>query len=209
MRGNATAECIDCRVFHISIHASTWEATRGGDTDGNRRHISIHASTWEATYTESLYCWYKPISIHASTWEAASFKHATEGGRIISIHASTWEAALFLTDLPRSLWLFQFTPLHERQPPSRYRYSKNTYYFNSRLYMRGSNYVNPAMGRDYISIHASTWEAAPAKSFQTHWCVISIHASTWEAAVWPTSWKIRDQISIHASTWEAAEKGMV
>ena len=161
MRGNATAECIDCRVFHISIHASTWEATRGGDTDGNRRHISIHASTWEATYTESLYCWYKPISIHASTWEAASFKHATEGGRIISIHASTWEAALFLTDLPRSLWLFQFTPLHERQPPSRYRYSKNTYYFNSRLYMRGSKSVHLCRsGANTISIHASTWEAA-------------------------------------------------
>ena len=92
--------------------------------------------------------------------------------------------------------------------------------------MRGSNYVNPAMGRDYISIHASTWEAAPAKSFQTHWCVISIHASTWEAAkrVCWWFWFLRFQftplherqpgdsdskessfqISIHASTWEAA-----
>ena len=83
----------------------------------------------------------------------------TQRTRTISIHASTWEAA---ASEHCSLIL--------------------STHFNSRLYMRGSNYVNPAMGRDYISIHASTWEAAPAKSFQTHWCVISIHASTWEAA---------------------------
>ena len=213
------------------------------------------------------------ISIHASTWEAAASEHCSlilsthfnsrlymRGSKLlglsvphgqISIHASTWEAA-WQQGLSEDAILFQFTPLHERQPSRQQAHtavfqfqftplherqleSRNSFtisahisihastweaadeewkeietaYFNSRLYMRGSNYVNPAMGRDYISIHASTWEAAPAKSFQTHWCVISIHASTWEAAVWPTSWKIRDQISIHASTWEAAEKGMV
>ena len=91
--------------------------------------------------------------------------------------------------------------------------------------MRGSNYVNPAMGRDYISIHASTWEAAFQQRNTWHVASISIHASTWEAA-WSRVTSVPSanfnsrlymrgsvscqrsdrlsDISIHASTWEAA-----
>ena len=55
------------------------------------------------------------ISIHASTWEAA--RQLIQGYFIatISIHASTWEAA-GNWDWRKRWYLFQFTPLHERQP---------------------------------------------------------------------------------------------
>ena len=37
---------------YISIHASTWEATKVRSRLGRKVQISIHASTWEATFTE-------------------------------------------------------------------------------------------------------------------------------------------------------------
>ena len=101
---------------------------------------------------------YSIISIHASTWEAAACLWVSSRNRNISIHASTWEAA----QIPRASWpscIFQFTPLHERQPTAaviaaaaipfqftplherqqleRRRKASETH-FNSRLYMRGS-----------------------------------------------------------------------
>ena len=57
-------------------------------------------------------------------------------------------------------YIFQFTPLHERQPCCRV----------------------PHLVLFGISIHASTWEAARQASRHVDALTISIHASTWEAA---------------------------
>ena len=48
MRGNFT---LSRKAFidDISIHASTWEATRKKSVFKKEELISIHASTWEAT----------------------------------------------------------------------------------------------------------------------------------------------------------------
>ena len=76
--------------------------------------------------------------------------------------------------------LFQFTPLHERQRHIGGR-PLGRKYFNSRLYMRG-NYVEAGVRRVYrISIHASTWEATVRTGKNHEGYSISIHASTWEA----------------------------
>ena len=125
----------------------------------------------------------------------------------------------------RNSFLFQFTPLHERQPPPlQYQLSRTLFqftplherqrwpynvgssisYFNSRLYMRGNLVLCRVKYVDIISIHASTWEAA---FHQNKWFVgksISIHASTWEAADDINMHQSKGEISIHASTWEAA-----
>ena len=79
--------------------------------------------------------------------------------------------------------LFQFTPLHERQPGVTCGLYQRTY-FNSRLYMRGNERFldNLAKGIS-ISIHASTWEATRGDILCTRTQGISIHASTWEATV--------------------------
>ena len=55
------------------------------------------------------------ISILASAWEATyCFWHLSSDFRI-SIHASTWEAAVVIETFGCE-YIFQFMPLHERQP---------------------------------------------------------------------------------------------
>ena len=88
--------------------------------------------------------------------------------------------ALKLQNIPVSI--FQFTPLHERQ--------QNEHVKESIDY--------------FISIHASTWEAAISVDRDSTGRRISIHASTWEAAYIPMYPYLALLISIHASTWEAA-----
>ena len=113
MRGNRSREESRCGR-HISIHASTWEATGQLGFVWDIFLISIHASTWEATHngeqhTDSRIYFNsrlymrgnrqepqrerrKHISIHASTWEATQLHLSDLDLALISIHASTWEA---------------------------------------------------------------------------------------------------------------------
>ena len=136
MRGNGS-NWWSSILWIISIHASTWEATNT---------IRIHFRLMHRYFNSRLYMrgnvrdWFlrsgKPISIHASTWEATEPRLKTVAPLI-----------------------FQFTPLHERQPP-------------------------PIFGNDSripISIHASTWEATFGGGPGLEESSISIHASTWEA----------------------------
>ena len=178
---------------------------RGSRGDWNVRmrvYISIHASTWEAASIGNRQFNHTVISIHASAWEATFRNWNTSIKFYISIHASAWEATPFVLQ-----------------------YGFDTFYFNSRLCMRG----NPgaiASGWDtlfqfsplherqrraflyryqylQISIHASTWEATRLSSPDNCDTYISIHASTWEATLRALMQYKNDGISIHASTWEA------
>ena len=168
------------------------------------------------------------ISIHASTWEAAS-RFNPSGRSPLFQFTPLHERQLKMEwrNLLRNI-LFQFTPLHERQRKICIALFYGSIYFNSRLYMRGSETADPGIFyRDYfnsrlymrgswklglkkemvfISIHASTWEAAGKASEKEMEQIISIHASTWEAAYQTLSHHLLQPISIHASTWEAAAK---
>ena len=124
--------------FPISIHASTWEAAETSHQipeatidfnsrlymRGSRKSYSLALPPQLFQFTplhERQHC---PgsrsglgacISIHASTWEAAGAEDHNGEQHTISIHASTWEAAG--ESLPvNDQEIFQFTPLHERQP---------------------------------------------------------------------------------------------
>ena len=145
-------------TIRISIHASTWEATDGSWLYElalqyfNSRLYMRGNTVWEwmwrssTNFNSRLYMRGNGesvkalkafiISIHASTWEATATGTGTGVTRKISIHASTWEATTNRTDY-FFYFLFQFTPLHERQ-----------------LVADSYDYWNFV-----ISIHASTWEA--------------------------------------------------
>ena len=76
---------------------------------------------------------------------------------IISIHASTWETAPIQIQILKEHVLFQFTPLHERQPTAQLMSLKSSSNFNSRLYMRGSSIrallVNPEYSFQFTPLH--------------------------------------------------------
>ena len=157
MRGNKHNAKTFLRLF-ISIHASTWEATRPESTSSRKRVFQFtplheRQRIWAVQidclryFNSRLYMrgnsirhlrrHWRLISIHASTWEATWSLARMKNMSLISIHASTWEATdniqppSFLTanfnsrlymrgnmQLPRMQedhFLFQFTPLHERQ----------------------------------------------------------------------------------------------
>ena len=101
--------------------------------------ISIHASAWEATELYTDIITHTLISIHASAWEAT--KYATRE-RTIELFQFT---PLHERQLqPMELFIvpkkgFQFTPLHERQPVLCFGYQPHCY-FNSRLCMRGNKF---------------------------------------------------------------------
>ena len=201
MRGNNSLN-FDRVFVVISILASAWEATYCFWHLSSDFRISIHASTWEAASIGNRQFNHTVISILASAWEATFRNWNTSIKFYISIHASAWEATPFVLQ-----------------------YGFDTFYFNSRLCMRG----NPgaiASGWDtlfqfsplherqrraflyryqylQISIHASTWEATVVNAGIVDDQGISIHASTWEATPDGDGLEEAEPISIHASTWEA------
>mgnify|MGYP004476748983 FL=1 len=144
---------------HISIHASTREATYASKADKTTADISIHASTWEATGLSFRFSFAWSISIHASTWEA-TYKRGTPCICVlISIHASTWEATHSVSHSQGRYLLFQFTPLHERQRTwdGVSKYTKKFQF--TPLHERQLTEVLVPGEDEEISIHASTWEA--------------------------------------------------
>ena len=77
--------------------------------------ISIHASTWEATKKALEECgltadFNSCLYMRGNDFQAAIIRDTS----LISIHASTWEATVYHYDAKLHR-LFQFTPLHERQ----------------------------------------------------------------------------------------------
>ena len=124
---------------------------------------------------------------------------------IISIHASTWEAATIQIQILKEHVLFQFTPLHERQPTAQLMSLKSSSNFNSRLYMRGSGNSDWWWICFEISIHASTWEAAKASTYAEAVLTLFQFTPLHERQRNLSGCKYnRRNISIHASTWEAA-----
>ena len=189
-----------CRK-HISIHASTWEATSTCMLEWERKvfqftplherqRLQLRRLLKADYFNSRLYmrgnCVHSPKPQPYRHFNSRLYMRGNELSfnvskkERISIHASTWEA----TNTMRKLFcacLFQFTPLHERQPGQRVRAAGREYFnsrlymrgnvefgqdeeyvidFNSRLYMRGNRWKRNN-GRDpvHISIHASTWEA--------------------------------------------------
>ena len=130
-------------------------------------------------------------------------KASKHSGKHISIHASTWEAAKWTRQ--GVYWLFYFNSrLYMRgsdQCGQRLYWKEN---FNSRLYMRGSVHTNvPISGTSYFNSRLYMRGSKGVHLFGEY-MNISIHASTWEAASRTLGTVQAISISIHASTWEAA-----
>ena len=154
-----------CRVPHlvlfgISIHASTWEAARQASRHVDALTISIHASTWEAASS----------AFFSSFWSAFQFTPLHERQQVRTL-------ILFVRFL-----IFQFTPLHERQHISTPT-AQVLLYFNSRLYMRGSEkpsrHAESSRTFQFTPLHERQ-QGIRQQGPEDQW--ISIHASTWEAA---------------------------
>ena len=146
---------------------------------------------------------------------------------IISIHASTWETATIQIQILKEHVLFQFTPLHERQPTAQLMSLKSSSNFNSRLYMRGSSIrallVNPEYSFQFTPLHErqlrefvddsdfydfnSRLYMRGSQGIRTRKRVhfkfqfTPLHERQQKVSVYC---KQVDDISIHASTWEAA-----
>ena len=160
MRGNG------CSVYNLQNVAQYFNSClymRGNCILRHRpppEHISIHASTWEATLIFPCTC-RKPvifqfmplherqlnhnvihsrmitISIHASTWEATSGRDLEPVHKAISIHASTWEATLCSMALVSDATNFN-SCLYMRGNVAMCHKTATQLYFNSCLYMRGN-----------------------------------------------------------------------
>ena len=201
MRGNKAQIKVLVGWLNISIHASAWEATNKQMYVPNMALISIHASAWEATGVKWLYITVTLISIHASAWEATSSSFHSSCRAPISIHASAWEATWWL-NFQTFMRLFQFTPLHERQPPLAI--VSNTSYlfqftplherqlletvgiithlnFNSRLCMRGNPFCTPIRLWYVLFQFSPLHERQPWRDRKRMGYAISILASAWEA----------------------------
>ena len=80
---------------------------------------------------------YRAISIHASTREATHFKGIT-GYPTLFQFTPLYERQHCTSVRAMPVSLFQFTPLHERQLSTSGRKCRTSWYFNSRLCMRGN-----------------------------------------------------------------------
>ena len=121
----------------------------------------------------------------------------------ISIHASTWEAA-WQQGLSEDAILFQFTPLHERQPSRQQAHTAVFQFQFTPLHERQLESRNSFTISAHISIHASTWEAAKRVCWW-FWFLRFQFTPLHERQPGDSDSKESSfQISIHASTWEAA-----
>ncbi len=124
MGGDSPVKPVDVRStrFNPRLHmgGDAVRALRSKQLEG----VSIHASTWEATRHQRVdLVLFELVSIHASTWEATVHRHRFGhrfdgfnprlhmGGdvisgfifhppKVVSIHASTWEATFFASPDP-------------------------------------------------------------------------------------------------------------
>ena len=203
MRGNRN----DAAQMRARCNFNSCLYMRGNMVPGcqkNTRQISIHTSTWEATKQLGRIIWNWAISFHASTWEATGQSVEEISEAYISIHASTWEAT-------KNTWTIQNqnyfnSRLYMRGNIFPYFFSPLFKYFNSRLYMRGNaKHLGSSRNRN-ISIHASTWEATFRATKSIYDCIFQftpLHERQPVTAIEATD---EVPISIHASTWEATDK---
>ena len=224
MRGNPKAVSWPVKIISISIHASTWEATKilaDLVRDMIFQFTPLHErQPLSLEVCKSLYYFNSRLYMRGNAFAAGTkgtstkfqFTPLHERQQQTSIHGGVW-------------WAFQFTPLHERQ--HRYTIPMHRYgNFNSRLYMRGSmqHISKPERSAD-ISIHASTWEAAivihifkcvilfqftPLHERQQYKPVFADKFFYFNSRLYmrgsikPDQILFHIDISIHASTWEAA-----
>ena len=208
----------------VSIHASTWEATKLCPQGCSGLQVSIHASTWEATATLGGGTALGSVSIHASTWEATacgllsarvlSFNPRLHVGGDhkppfiidnyqVSIHASTWEATYW----QNSIHYHAEVSIHA----STWEATHRIRVCHARVHLFQS--TPPRGRRPSLTLRSTSWRV----SFNPRLHVggdnlqalcrgchnVSIHASTWEATAVACELEIVNGVSIHASTWEA------
>ena len=145
-----------------------------------KRSISIHASTWEATRKSSLYWWKGLISIHASTWEATHSVSHSQGRYLLFQFTPLHERQLKLLKDLQVVTYFN-SRLYTRGDHPVYLTLILFWYFNSRLYTKGDNLLTLTAIFSLISILASTREATAADYRHADPIQISILASAWEA----------------------------
>ena len=145
------------RPFHVSIHASAWEATGSASWVYPPFGVSIHASAWEATPAFCVAIWMLRFNPRLRVGGDAQLDFVISrpycfnprlrvGGDLIgvsildkirvSIHASAWEATPPMQDFAADA-KFQSTPPRGRR----------------------RSLHNWAARRRQVSIHASAWEA--------------------------------------------------
>ena len=209
------------RDWVISIHASTWEATRNELRNYDAGNISIHASTWEATQWQmwkarSMEFQFTPL--HERQRGAPSWFDRRDQFQFTPLHERQQPRCIrnmFYYHFNSRLYMrgnkskrrfglftykFQFTPLHERQHYLE-KSVKCCVYFNSRLYMRGNKMRIEKQSREFISIHASTWEATLTLTF-AHVCDIlfqftPLHERQQKTDIWTTNISVFQFTPLH------------
>ena len=161
MRGNSSCVCSKVYEESISIHASTWEATKTVPptwTRPDRFQFTPLHERQPAVYAKFCLC----IDYFNSRLYMRGNSVAADKGT----EATNFNSRLYMRGnmIPQIMW--------QRQTN-----------FNSRLYMRGNLTELEKLEEESISIHASTWEATRKPLRQSIHLLISIHASTWEATL--------------------------
>ena len=167
MRGNEYLFHLPNPCIRISIHASTWEATRAARRTAQPQLHFNSRLYMRGNLSDPAVQFYIRVfqftPLHERQLLCVAFARP---GASISIHASTWEATESLSRILET-YQFQFTPLHERQLSDRFDisplwvisihastweatavYAKFRFcidYFNSRLYMRGNRKITPLL----------------------------------------------------------------
>ena len=190
----------------ISIHASAWEATVTATVTDSRgwkfQFTPLHERRHRFQYTPSLQKVFQFTPLHERRPLPWSVKQPFVLFQFTPLH----ERQLPLIVVVTFSGVFQFTPLHERQLVC-WKDKNISCNFNSRLYMRGNSCSFGGCQTGYISIHASTWEAAVViETFECEYIFqfMPLHERQ--------PFSLLDHqcsmlsISIHASTWEATEK---
>ncbi len=165
----------------VSIHASTWDATRIPTIINSRGRVSIHASTWDAT-----------LDALGSVLQIEFQSTHPHGMR---------PPALRFQMLSRQ----RFNPrIHMGCDFRRGGAEDAQICFNPRIHMGCDETWMSAKKAVAVSIHASTWDATHRKVKFFVNSPVSIHASTWDATGSLAPFIITSGVvSIHASTWDA------
>ena len=163
-----------CRVPHlvlfgISIHASTWEAARQASRHVDALTISIHASTWEAAssaFFSSFWSAFQFTPLHERQPLCRTVFQRRVQFQFTPLHERQHSFVIWL-------WItgkFQFTPLHERQHEAVLgKHNEHLFQFTP-LHERQPREWCGFNWCPYISIHASTWEAAKKLALVLPWC---------------------------------------
>ena len=181
MRGDVCHSIVLPVVEDISIHASTWEATKNGRRDKQlslnfNSHLYMRGNSGESVIPAFLYKFQFTPLHERQPFLGASFSSTTKF-QFTPLHERQHIDQKILPITAK----FQFTPLHERQPVPIESGAFRWINFNSRLYMRGNLLTVVFQPRLSVFQFTPLHERQLDELCSQYELDISIHASTWEA----------------------------